>query len=216
MENDTMTPLQAAITIKEDVKGRITHYKSANKSLPNPERYGTAMTPQQVSDRQLANKAVDVMVNQLRKNHNNPQSEANRSLKNIVYYGALALGVGYGNCLEVSCAVAWHLNEMLALGEVHFFNFDLVFYPKADHVFVVLNQASDQNGDYPTSFATWSADAIICDVWADIACPAREYPDRWRARMRNWSVLGTILSGNVDPTTWSNVVELPKKSFLHS
>ena len=125
MENDTMTPLVAAITIKEAVKTRISHYKSANKVRPNPERYGgiptpdggkRPPTPQEIVERLTANKTIDFTVNQLRVNHNNPQNPANRSLKNVVYYGALALGAGYGNCLEVSCAVAWHLNEMLNSG----------------------------------------------------------------------------------------------------
>jgi hypothetical protein len=209
-----MTPLEAAISIKEAVKQRVPFYHSANKIPPNAERFGITRTPLQQTNRILEIKAVDTAVNLLRGNHNNPQSQGQRSPKNIIYYGALALASGYGNCNELSCGVAWHLNELMALGDVHALNFDFVCYPAADHVFVVINQACDGNGDFPVNFANWDANAVICDVWSDIACPAREYPARWKARMRNWSVLGMRINSD-DPTKWADVVDLPKKSFLH-
>jgi hypothetical protein len=213
---NTLNALEAAITVKESVKQRITFYRSDNKKTPNPEAHGITLTAQQVSDRQQANQAVNTAVMNLRKNHNNPQVLQVKTLKNIMYYGALALAAGYGNCLEVSCAAAWSLNELLALGDLHVFNFDFVYYPQgADHVFVVLDENCDANGDFPTSFANWSANAVICDVWADIACPAQEYPVRWRARMQNWSIMGMTI-GSANPTQWSNAVDLPKKSYLHS
>lgn len=32
----------------------------------------------------------------------------------------------------------------------------------------------------------WPNHLAICDPWANIACPAREYPDRFAAKMDKW------------------------------
>ena len=120
------------------------------------------------------------------------------------------MGAGYGNCLEVSCAAIWCLHE------VGYFWYDMVYYPAgADHIFVVLHQRVGADGVYPTDFANWDAEAVVCDVWADIACPAQEYATRWRARMNNWNIMG-ITIGMDRPTnpTWLDCVDLPKKSYL--
>lgn len=106
---------------------------------------------------------------------------------------------------------AWAINEQ---GR---FNYDLVYYPGVggDHIFVAIGQTSDAAGNYPTNFAAWDANAAICDVWADIACPAQEYAKRWRDRMGNWRVMGITIA-NLLPTNpvWYDVVDLPKSTYL--
>ena len=117
-------------------------------------------------------------------------------------YGAAVLGSGHGNCYEQSCAVAWHL-EMNGSPE-----YALMRYRYVDHMFVVLGQ---QPGVYPDEFEQWSADAAICDPWADIACLAREYPQRWRARMSNWQIMGlAIISDSPRYSSWYDLVDRPK------
>lgn len=198
-----MTALEQAIKAKEAVKSRMPLNHSDNKKIRQDL---SQFTPEQRMQNALSIKST---LDSMRSHHRFP-GPGRATAKNVIYYGAFAIAAGYGNCLEMSCATAWALNEE---GR---FNYDLVYYPEGgDHIFVAIGQTADGGGRYPDSFAGWDADAAICDVWADIACPAQEYARRWRERMNNWRIMGITIA-NLLPThtTWINVVDLPKKSYL--
>ena len=117
-------------------------------------------------------------------------------------YGAAVLTLGLGNCYEQACAAAWYLETHGGA------EYALMHYSHNDHVFLALGQP---RGVYPDQFKQWSADAAICDPWADIACPAREYSQRWRARMSNWQVMGlTIAFDSPRSGSWYDLVDEPK------
>ncbi len=196
-----MTNLADGITAVQYVKGRM---KSNNKNVrpelsnkPHHQRYADQMVLKNIFDNQL-------------RTHPRFPKMGEATLENVVLYGAFAVAAGYGNCLEMACACAWHLN---AQGR---FNYDLVYYPAhGDHIFLVIGQPTDANGDFPDDITTWDANAVICDAWADIACPAVQYPARWRARMQNWQIMGFSLANSL-PTqgVWYDLVDRPKRSYF--
>lgn len=107
----------------------------------------------------------------------------------ILHYGRLAPRYGAGNCLEQCAAASVHLSFQLRNG-AH--SFRLIFFaPPCDHIFIVLDQP---HGQYPKDFADWSANAVICDPWAKIACNAREYPQEWKSKMVKWADRGLVVS----------------------
>jgi hypothetical protein len=203
--------LAAVITAKDYVKAKIPLDHSDNKTVQ-----------QQLNTRPLEQRMQDVLekkntLDQMRQHQQAPLS-AGRGVTKILKYGEYALSRGYGNCLEMACAAAWCLNNVL--GE---FDWDLVYYSATpvqgagvnDHIFVALNQPGGHGVGYPIDFANWSASAAICDVWADIGCLAPDYPQRWRARMHNWHI-GGIVIGNRLPTEamWKDVVDTVKSSYI--
>jgi hypothetical protein len=156
---------------------------------------------------------VDIHLLYLRKFHPNYPEKQGVTIRNVLFYGQDALMRGYGNCLEQSCAAASWLNDH------GFFDYDLIYYPQGDHIFVAIGQPTasrDYAGKYPDDFAAWDANAAICDCWADIACPAQDYPARWRARMGNWQIMG-VRPANQQPTdpAWRDIVDGPKKSYFY-
>ena len=135
-----MTPLEQAIKAKETVKSRMPLNHSDNKKIRQDL---STFTPQQRMQNTVSIKAT---VDSVRSHHRFP-GPGRATAKNVIYYGAFAIAAGYGNCLEMSCATAWALNEE---GR---FNYDLVYYPAGgDHIFVAIGQDSDADGNYPTSF----------------------------------------------------------------
>jgi hypothetical protein len=198
-----LTPLELAITAKETVKSRMPLNHSDNKKIR--QDYSTLPTQQRMQNNLELKNTLDSM-----RGHHRFPGPGKATAKNVICYGAFAISAGYGNCLEMACAAAWALNED------GIFGYDLVYYPAgADHIFVALGQTRDNGGNYPTSFAAWDPNAAICDVWADIACPAQEYPRRWRERMNNWRIMGLTIA-NFLPTDaiWMNCVDLAKKTYL--
>lgn len=208
-----MSNLILAVSALQYVKGRIPLNRSDNKAIM-PEL--TAPDAQSQYERSQRRAEIKRTLDNMRTHHRFP-GPGKATPKNVIYYGAFALAVGAGNCLEYSCATAWYLNEQGRFG------YDLVYYSGnvgvgqgvRDHIFVAIGQGSDGSGDFPTDFGGWSPDAAICDVWADIACPAPDYPARWRARMSNWRNSGILLANRL-PTDdmWMNLVDSPKKSYL--
>lgn len=195
-----MDNLADAITALQYVKARI---RSNNKSV-RPE-----LSNKPLHIRYQDQMALKGRVDSIRNHHRFPINDQ-ITLKNVILYGAYAVAAGYGNCLEMSCACAWYLN-----GQGRF-RYDLVHYPgSGDHIFLVLGQVSAPDGTFPDDFSAWDANAVICDAWADIACPAREYPARWRARMNNWRIMGWSLANRL-PTEdiWFNLVDRPKRSYF--
>jgi hypothetical protein len=93
------------------------------------------------------------------------------------------------------------------------------------HGFVVVGQTTGPSaGDhtYPKSFAEWDDTAWICDPWANIACPARNYEAQWRLKMRKWQRVGKKLFGPDDDWTspihpyWLNAIAVCEKVSLVS
>jgi hypothetical protein len=73
--------------------------------------------------------------------------------------------------------------------------FDLVYLaPPGDHIFIVIGESADASGKYPRSFGAWTDQAVVCDPWAKLACPAREYPRRWQEKLDKWGARGLELS----------------------
>lgn len=51
----------------------------------------------------------------------------------------------------------------------------------------------------PDDFTQWPADLAICDVWANIACSAQDYPGQFQAKMQKWASEGKeIYDGDRD------------------
>ena len=198
-----MTNLIDAITTLQYVKGRMPLSHSDNKAIRQDK--STLPVQDRLEKRAFLKQTLDNM-----RGHFRFPGPGKATPINVNNYGAFAIAAGYGNCLEMACASAWFINQQ---GR---FNYDLVYYPEGgDHVFVAIGQSADGNGSHPTEFSEWSEDAAICDVWADIACPAREYPERWRARMRNWRYMGITIANRLPTDSiWADVVDNPKKSYL--
>ena len=112
-----------------------------------------------------------------------------------------------GGCGELGAAAARYLHSQSIK------DFCLVHYPLPgdDHLFIAIGQPADQNGGVPRRFIDWDAEAAICDVWADIACPARNYPVRWRARMDNWQIMHQDINLQQPwSLQWYHLVHQPK------
>ncbi|WP_437733403.1 hypothetical protein [Sorangium sp. So ce1335] len=126
-------------------------------------------------------------------------SPLHMSMDQVRAFGARVAQAKVGNCLELSALAIWLLSRP---EEAHGANVDMVRLGKrlptadngnfasGDHVFVVLNPPeADENGRYPGNFDDWG-EAIIIDPWANIACEARDLPERWKEKMRKWARKG--------------------------
>ncbi|PWU11613.1 MAG: type III effector protein [Verrucomicrobia bacterium] len=134
--------------------------------------------------------------------------ETNFSLlaKHIRRYGSNAAG----NCMEYSILLYDDLSHQLGPGDFQ----DIVKFESGDHVFNVVNQPKGTDGTYPKHFSDWDERALIVDGWLNVCCPAREYPERWRAQMHKWAArdlkLGLDGISPLDPT-WLNLVDESEK-----
>lgn len=211
-----MNHLTKAFMALDHVRSRIGLNTSDNKRFRLPDPFQQGLTEQERERRTRLRLAHNQKAQDLGGFRTQTQGTTrSKTLVGAVGYGSQVLTRGLGNCLEVSCAVAWYLNEQ---GR---FWYDLVVYEGADHVFVAIGQPGGPNGRYPDSFLNWHQDAAICDVWADIACLARDYPDRWRKRMVNWRIMNIELpTGGVFRSpmhaNWYDIVDKPKVSYLTS
>ena len=56
----------------------------------------------------------------------------------------------------------------------------------------------------PPDMAAWPSDVYVCDPWSNIACKARDYPDRFSQKMEKWEQAGKLVGfppkGFVFPT----------------
>ncbi|WP_437573752.1 hypothetical protein [Sorangium sp. So ce887] len=114
-------------------------------------------------------------------------------------FGARVRNEKVGNCFDLSALTVLLLSEepgsspgtevdVVRLGKLLPAAEDRGF--RGDHAFVVLNPPpAEEDGSYPDSFDDWG-DAIIVDPWANIACRARDYPERWVAKMKKWKARG--------------------------
>jgi hypothetical protein len=132
-------------------------------------------------------------------------------LADMLKYGHRVMEYKAGNCVEQSAAalihISWQLKEYeRRSGEKVLFNIVRLEAP-GDHAFVALNQPLS-GGKYPKDFAKWSADAVICDPWAKLACKASDYPTQWKAKMDKWANRGLSI-GLQKPTApqWYKAIE---------
>jgi hypothetical protein len=86
------------------------------------------------------------------------------------------------------------------------------------HAFSVIGAIEPETANLPLS--AWPSHIYVCDPWANIACPAPEYPTRFEQKMEKWHKSGKLilsLDGKwispLDPTWVSCVKEAPKISL---
>ncbi|WP_437547133.1 hypothetical protein WME97_44400 [Sorangium sp. So ce367] len=126
-------------------------------------------------------------------------SPLHMSMDQVRAFGARVAQEKVGNCLELSALTIWLLShpdeapgaevDMVRLGK-RLPTADNGDFASGDHAFVVLNPPKvDENGGYPGDFDDWG-EAIIIDPWANIACKARDFPERWKEKMRKWKRKG--------------------------
>ena len=121
-------------------------------------------------------------------------------------YAANIFSAQVGNCSELAAACAWYLDKQNA----HDFCLAEYLDEDDDHMFVALGQKADRDGKFPTNFSEWDPQAAICDAWADIACLAREYPMRWRARIINWHIMHLDIDRE-DPLATPGMLNMPSQ-----
>jgi hypothetical protein len=109
--------------------------------------------------------------------------------------------IGIGNCGEQSRVAYAYLSRALAGSGTPI---DVVgLFDPGDHLFVQIGQPIPEADFYPDSFSEWSAEAVICDPWAKIACFAAAYPAEWTMKMVKWSARGmTIRSESPRSERW--------------
>ena len=67
-------------------------------------------------------------------------------------------------------------------------------------------------GEQPHDMREWGPLTYICDPWTNIACRAKDYPDRFLAKMSKWDASSKLISfdarGHVSPVddAWINTV----------
>jgi len=120
----------------------------------------------------------------------------NTGMTTFVKYGNTAAKMQAGNCMEyaaTACVYMEALNKSKAQKGNQLL-FDAVFLrPEPyDHIFMVIGQSTD-DGTFPKDMTTWDAQAAVCDGWANIACYAQEFPDKWQETMRTWKSGGQLL-----------------------
>ncbi|WP_433931338.1 hypothetical protein AB3662_44205 [Sorangium cellulosum] len=166
-------------------------YKSINKrnnsDEKHKERLESKFYPIWVNQRQMAYARVKKGTSQT------------MSMEELLDYGRRVEQEKVGNCFDLSALTTLLLARS---GAAHDMVVDVVRlgillpgeansgFSSGDHAFVVLNPPpADENGRYPGDFGGWG-DAIIVDPWANIACDARDFPERWAQKMRKWKDKG--------------------------
>ncbi len=82
----------------------------------------------------------------------------------------------FGNCLEASYLVCDYL---IRAGLLASQDFNIVSLWPDDHIFVVLHQNADEEGQFPFNFSHWNENAVIIDAWMGICVAARHFPEVW-------------------------------------
>jgi hypothetical protein len=121
-----------------------------------------------------------------------------------------------GNCYEQSILAYSYLQDNLGMIEIIL---DIVsLKPPGNHNIVAINQPRNSEGIYPKDFSDWGEDAFVVDPWAKIACPAREYPSKWVAKMTKWAARGLKVNDESPlKTDWVNsITEHEKISRLNA
>ncbi len=212
-----MSNLTNAVKALHHVRSRVGGYASDNKKFRDYDWENPTVSAEDGATayrRHIEHANKSNAIGDLRSHAKNP-ANATHSKNNITAYGSAVLSAKVGNCLELSCAAASHLGHGLFSP-----SWDLVKLDGgSDHIFVVVGPPDPAaDGAYPQNFATWPADAAVCDVWADIACPVRDFPARWRARIDNWHIMSLQLPGMVghgfaSAAAWRDAIDSPKISY---
>jgi len=203
-----MSNLVSAFSALENIRQKLNQSSAANKPVIKPQQ-----TDYEAYASQIARNTVDQSLSNFRTKYGFPTKAPALTADILSYGGKVYSKAEIGNCMEVSCAAAYYLEKLKPVPA-----WDLVTIGAGDHVFVVLGAGAPAGSLYPADFSTWPADAAVCDVWADIACPATDFPARWKARMGNWDNIGRKIGtrgGPVLASTWADLVGGPKTSFTH-
>jgi hypothetical protein len=118
-----------------------------------------------------------------------------------------ARAYGAGNCGDLA-AVAFDY-----LRKVGVFPIDYLELIKGDHAFLAIGRKDSEDLQ---DFTAW-VNGFICDPWADIACPAPQFPQKWADQMRAWTATRRryISRGNaIDPTTMTEDAVRYKRGLL--
>ena len=138
--------------------------------------------------------------------------------KQVLKYGKMVSEVGVGNCSDLAMCAAYYLVMKRGLSCV-----DVVTLELSDHAFATIGQPLPGAGNYPAEFANWQAVSAICDPWADIACKATDFPERWKGRMKNWASAGLLFvdsrgikeAAKGDDPIMVNLLSANKKPFIN-
>ncbi|HEX6704834.1 MAG TPA: hypothetical protein VF169_08760 [Albitalea sp.] len=107
--------------------------------------------------------------------------------------GATAVGAAGHNCQELADLCA-HLAEQ-AGHEVHVIG-------SGAHAFAVFGELSERGArELPNDMKQWPPHLAVCDPWTNIVCAARDYPDRFTAKMTKWD--GKMKEINVGQGDWT-------------
>lgn len=205
-----MTYLERAYATLQRVRDRLGQDTASNKPTARPDG-GDPMADELARiQRRMKSQTLD----NFRAAYGFP-TRAPASRGAILSYGnKVRKHAEIANCMELACAAAVEIDRGLRSPP-----WDLVTIGAGDHVFTIVGRAPVAGDQYPAQFGDWPADVAVCDVWADIACPARDFPARWRARMGNWHIMHRQIgtgAGPVDAESWSDMVDGPKRSFTAS
>lgn len=82
------------------------------------------------------------------------------------------------NCCGLSVAAQDYLGERFPDIQTSLLHLD------GDHIVVVVGSVHERLVDVP--LARWPPHLQVCDPWAHLCCPVRDYPDRFREQMSKW------------------------------
>jgi hypothetical protein len=113
-----------------------------------------------------------------------------------------------GNCTEYA-AIAWRY--LVGQGVLA----HIVGLEGGDHAFAVVGLKQLPSKD----FTAWGEDVWICDPWANICCPAADYPKAWNEKMARWDEKEKlILDADGEPIrptehSWLNSIQHCEKAI---
>lgn len=135
----------------------------------------------------------------------------NLTANSIKSYAAAIRLLGIGNCLEHAVVA---LDYLLQRGQQQEqpghqqsrHELELVLVGNNLHAFVVLGSQRPRGLHLPTFNFNDRPDVIICDPWANLVCPAINYPGQFFLKMRLWASQSKSLY--VNENTFQNPTEL--------
>jgi hypothetical protein len=165
---DPMAQLNSSVlqTIRDDYYKGEDQLKSSSKRTPGKHK------PGQIDDLTRAGRAAEEIAelrDALEISDYDDELEATRN--------SLA-----HNCHELSFLARHELRER---------GVDAVIVKtEAKHAFVAYRGSGPLEGELPADMRLWPDDAYVCDGWANIACKARDYPQRFADKMKQWADRG--------------------------
>lgn len=144
-----------------------------------------------------------------------PRTDGLATAESVLDYGGRVLAGNAGNCFELVCAAA----RCLA-GFEEGPRWNLVSLVRADHSFAVIAPpVADRCNLYPSLMEEWPEDSAVCDPWMDIACRARDYPEHFVSRLKNYANIGVGFGASEPydhPMSWMNKLQALKMPMVMS